>query len=261
MLAIARRVAAEAADLLRGATGRVGQVRTKTTFKDLVTEWDTRCDELIARRLAELTPDIPRLAEESGASAAAPSELQWVIDPIDGTVNFAHGIPFYAVCISLERRGVPICGVVRAPALGWELYAERGGGAFVDGVPMRVSTEARLDRAVLATGFPYDRASNFREWEHMQRTAGACRRFGCASLDLAMVARGMFDGYWEAALQPWDVSAGALLVEEAGGRVTGLTGGAFVSSSGQAVASNGAIHDQIVDGLAAVARQHRGAPP
>jgi len=258
-LSIARRVAREAAQVLRGVDD-IGEVRTKTTFKDLVTEWDTRIDSLISERLDELTPEIPRLAEESGAHGdVEASPLRWVIDPIDGTVNFSHHIPFYAVCISLERNGEPIAGVIHAPALDWEFCAHIGGGAFCNDEPLRVSKTAAISQAVLSTGFPYDRASaewaNFREWEHMQRTAGACRRFGCASLDLAMVARGWFDGYWEAGLRAWDLSAGALLVREAGGRVTSLTGGPFVSTTGAAVASNSAIHSQILDELAVV-----GAP-
>lgn len=261
-LDIARQVAREAAELLRGVVD-VGEIRTKSSFKDLVTEWDTRSDDLIARRLDELSPGVPRLAEESGASGDAGAGLRWVIDPIDGTVNFSHGIPFWSVCISLERDGEPIAGVVHAPAIGREYWASAGGGAFCNGDRLQVSATADLRQAVLATGFPYDRASaqwaNFREWEHMQRRAGACRRFGCASLDLAMVASGWFDGYWEARLAAWDLSAGALLIREAGGRVTSLTGGPFVSASGQAVASNGAIHKQILDELTAVAASH-GAP-
>jgi len=254
-LRIARDVAGEAAALLAGA--EVREIRTKTTIKDLVTEWDTRCEALIVRRLGELTPDIPPLAEEGGAYGELGDHV-WVIDPIDGTVNFAHGVPIWAICISLEERGEPVCGVVHAPALGLEFYAHRGGGAFVNGERMQVSRCDQLSQALLATGFPYDRATarfaNFEEWEHMQRTAGACRRLGCASLDLAFVARGWLDGYWESALQRWDVSAGALLVEEAGGRVTSLTGGRFRSSSGEAVASNGGIHGQMLDELAVVAR-------
>lgn len=255
----ARAVAERAADLLAGAAGRAQHVRTKTTFKDLVTEWDTRVEELIARELRARTPDIPLLAEESARDdelAAGAPPLRWVVDPIDGTVNFAHGLPLFSVCISLEERGDPVCGVVRAPAMGWELYAERGAGAYDGGDRLRVSATAELAQALLATGFPYDRATsddaNFREWEHFQRRAGACRRLGCASLDLCMVARGWLDGYWEKKLQPWDLSAGALIVAEAGGRVTALDGGPFRSASGEACASNGLIHDAMLAELRAV---------
>jgi myo-inositol-1(or 4)-monophosphatase len=251
-LIIAREVAAEAAELLRGA--EVREVRTKATYKDLVTEWDTRVEALIARRLRERTPAFALLAEEGGADGEG--DYVWVVDPIDGTVNFAHGLPMFAICISLEHRGEAVAGVVRAPALGWEFYASAGNGAYKDGAPLRVSRTAALEQAVLATGFPYDRATarfaNFEEWEHFQRRAGACRRFGCASLDLAMVAAGWFDGYWERALKRWDLSAGALLVREAGGRVSSLEGERFDAGSGEALASNGAIHAQMLAELAAV---------
>jgi myo-inositol-1(or 4)-monophosphatase len=257
-LDIARAVAGEAAALLRGASENVGVVRTKSNLRDLVTEWDTRSEELITRRLGELSPGVALLAEEGGASGDASGRYRWLIDPIDGTVNFAHGLPVFTVTVALERDGQPIAGVVHAPALGWELYGHEGGGSFHNGERMQVSQVTVLQSAMLASGFPYDRATNpnnnFAQWEHFQRRAGACRRMGAASLDLAMVARGWFDGYWETRLNPWDLSAGALLVREAGGRVTSIDGGTFVSASGNAVASNGAIHKEILDELAVVGR-------
>lgn len=254
-LEIARTVAAEAAELLRGAEDQVGAVRTKSNLRDLVTEWDTRTEELIRARLGELSPDVPILGEEGGATGPAGGERLWLVDPIDGTVNFAHGVPLFGVSIALEVGDEPVAGVVRAPALGWEFAASLGGGATFGGAPMRVSSVARLDQAMLATGFPYDRATtshNFAEWAHFQRTAGACRRFGAASLDLCMVARGWLDGYWESRLSPWDLSAGALCVREAGGTVTGITGGPFRSREGHAIASNGAIHEDILRELSRV---------
>jgi myo-inositol-1(or 4)-monophosphatase len=265
-LEIARTVANEAAVLLRGAADNVGAIRSKTNPRDLVTEWDMRSEALIRARLHALTPDIPILGEEAGESGArAGSEARWLIDPVDGTVNFSHGLPLFAVVVALEQRGEPVVGVVVAPALGWEFYARVGGGAFMsdrDGArPLSVSRVTSLDQAVLATGFPYDRATNphnnFRQWEHFQRVAGACRRLGAASLDLCFVARGWLDGYWETQLKPWDLSAGALIVREAGGRVTGIDGGPFVSDSGHAIASNGAIHRDILAQLAVV---DSGAP-
>jgi len=258
-LSLARSVAGEGATLLRGAVDNIGTIRTKSTLRDLVTEWDTRCEDLIRERLLAATPEIPLLGEERGSSGVATeSEYLWLVDPIDGTVNFAHGLPLFSVVIALERNGQPIAGVVVAPAMGWEFYAHDGGGAFVNGQPLRVSKITKLEQAMLASGFPYDRATsadnNFAEWEHFQRVAGACRRLGCASIDLALVARGWLDGYWETRLQPWDMSAGALLVREAGGRVTSINGGRFVSKDGNAVASNGAIHNQILDELEVVRR-------
>ena len=258
-LRIARLVGQEASELLRGAQAEIGVVRSKSNDRDLVTEWDTRSEDLIIARLAELAPGIAVLAEESGAHGNRSAEQCWLIDPIDGTVNFAHGIPLFGVCISLEVRGQPVAAVVEAPALGWTFSACLGGGAHMTMAgavaPMAVSPTATLDKAMLASGFPYDRATtghNFPQWEHFQRRAGACRRFGAASLDLCMVARGWLDGYWETRLSPWDLSAGALIVQEAGGCVTGITGEAFSSRSGHAIASNGVIHKEILAELAVV---------
>jgi myo-inositol-1(or 4)-monophosphatase len=259
-LAIARAVADEAAALLRGA--RATAVRSKDERTDLVTEWDTRTEDLIRARLATLTPDIPMLGEEGGGEVGA--GRHWLVDPIDGTVNFAHGLPIWAVSIGLDGGGDAggEVGVVTAPALGWTFWAHRGGGAFARrgdaDERLAVSTVTELGRALLVTGFPYDRATtpdnNFAEWEHFQRRAGACRRLGAASLDLCLVATGAFDAYWERKLKPWDVAAGTLIVSEAGGRVTDTHGGRFTTTRGEVVASNGAIHDVIVAELAVCAR-------
>jgi len=268
-LAVARRVVGEAVALLRArhASGeRVEPVAFKATIFDPVTAWDRRIEDLMRERLGQLAPGVPIVGEERGASspaAQAGSALRWLLDPIDGTVNFSHGLPLYGITASLEEDGRPMVAVVAAPDLGWEVFARRGGGAFTgDGQELRVSATADLERAILATGFPYDRATshkNFAEWEHFQIIAGACRRFGAASLDLVMVARGWLDGYWEADIEAWDLSAGALLVEEAGGRVTDITGEPFVSDTGRALATNGAIHVEMLEQLATVrARRDQG---
>jgi myo-inositol-1(or 4)-monophosphatase len=282
-LDIARQVAAEASAFLRGAAGNVGRIDTKTSVTDLVTEWDRRTEDLIRARLQALTPAVPLLGEEGGAWAPesatrgagqtpgqsqaqsqAQSQDRWLVDPIDGTVNFAHGLPIFAVSIALERRGRPLAGAVYAPALGWEFYGHRGGGAFLNGERLAVSQVPSLERALLTTGFPYDRATNpdnnFDRWEHFQRRAGACRRLGAASLDLCLVARGTFDGYWENQLHPWDIAAGVVLVEEAGGRVTSFRGGPLRMSEGEMVASNGIIHDAILAELASLPQRRRASP-
>lgn len=262
-LDIAVAVAREAAALLRGAGGHVGRIRTKSSSRDLVTEWDTRAEELIRRRLEELAPGIPILGEEGGETGEVGGEDCWLVDPIDGTVNFAHGLPLFSVSIALERRGEPVAGAVIAPILGWEFRAAAGGGAFLGPDRIQVSAISELESAMLSTGFPYDRAEtghNFAEWEHFQRRAGACRRLGAASLDLCLVGRGWLDGFWETRLSPWDLAAGALVVREAGGMVTGITGGPFRARAGHAVASNGAIHKQILDELTAVDRIIHGNP-
>ena len=261
LLATAAYAARAAATLLAGA--RPAAIRDKGNPRDLVTEWDLRAEECIRAALEERTPGAAVLGEEGGAAAGdggAASELRWVVDPIDGTVIFAHGLPLWAVSIACEQRGVVVAGVVVAPVLGWWFEAARGGGARDErGEPLRVSAQPRLDRAMLSTGFPYDRATsplnNFAEWEHLQRRAGACRRLGAASLDLCLVARGWLDGYWERRLQPWDIAAGALVVAEAGGTVTDTRGGAFDPHAGEVVATNGAIHGELIAELGRVERR------
>lgn len=279
-LDIARAVAGEAAALLRTAAGTATEVRAKSTSRDLVTEWDMRAEALIRERLHKLTPAVPLLGEEGGASrahgdgvsgsepggdSASSDELRWLVDPIDGTINFLHGLPIFSVVIALERAGRPVVGVVHAPALGWEFHGRRGHGAYLGDERLAVSELATLEQSLLATGFPYDRATNpdnnLDVFAHIQKRAGGCRRLGSAALDLCLVARGAFDGYWERRLNPWDVAAGALLVQEAGGRVSAYDGGLFSSSAGEVVASNGHIHAQLLAELAEARLDGERSPP
>lgn len=254
MLEAARAAVRAASELLRDV--RPADVRRKTNPRDVVTEWDLRSEDVIRRVLAEHTPGVPVLGEEGGQGPGA-GETRWLVDPIDGTVNFAHGLPIWSISIGLEDAGQIAVGVVAAPQLGWWFEASRGGGARDDtGKALRTSSIAQLDHALLATGFPYDRATrpdnNFAEWAHLQCRAGACRRLGAASIDLCLVARGWMDGYWERHLKPWDVAAGALIVAEAGGTVTNWTGQPFEVHEGAVVASNGAIHEELVAELGRV---------
>jgi myo-inositol-1(or 4)-monophosphatase len=261
LLAVALAAAdAAAADL---AAARPAQITSKSHPGDLVTELDVATERRIRAILAQRAPGIPVVGEEGGADADAgePVPLRWLVDPIDGTVNFAHGLPLWTVSIALEDPAGPVVGVVVAPALGWRFWAARGTGAWTGAAsapePLSVSACDSLERALLVSGFPYDRATNpdnnFAEWEHFQRHAGACRRTGCASLDLCMVARGWFDGYWERGLQAWDLAAGAVIVAEAGGRVTDTRGARFEADSGEVVAATGGIHDAMIRHLALVA--------
>jgi myo-inositol-1(or 4)-monophosphatase len=258
LLAAASAAARAAAELLRDA--RPEDIRHKGNPRDLVTEWDLRSEEVIRRVLAEHTPGVAVLGEEAGQGEGSGSQ-RWIVDPIDGTVNFAHGLPIWSISIAFEDAGAITAGVVAAPRLGWWFEASRGGGARdAEGAPLQVSSTARLDHALLVTGFPYDRATrpdnNFAEWEHFQRRAGACRRLGSAAIDLCLVARGWMDGYWERHLKPWDVAAGSLIITEAGGVVTDWKGGRFELHEGEVVAANGAIHEELV---AELGRVHRPA--
>jgi myo-inositol-1(or 4)-monophosphatase len=262
-LQIADCAAQSAARLLVGVSAT--EIRSKSNPRDLVTEWDGRAESVIAASLRSAMPDALIVGEEHSAQLASAAQQQWhwLVDPIDGTVNFAHGIPHWAISIALAHGSQVVAGVVVAPALGWWFGASLGNGAAASTAgllaPRRrihVSAVSELQHALLASGFPYDRATspqnNFAQWEHMQRTAGACRRFGAASLDLCMVAHGWFDGYWEQKLQPWDTAAGALIVAEAGGQVTSSRGKPFSPHDGDIIASNGVIHAALKRELALV---------
>ena len=261
MLAVATKAARAASDLLRGV--QVSSIRGKSTPRDLVTEWDLKTEQTIREVLGDT--GFPILGEEGGQTgapqapaAAGDATYRWLVDPIDGTVNFAHGLPIWSISIALEEvGGGPLVGVVAAPAIHWWFHATRGGGAFDgNGARLSVSTCSKLDQALLATGFPYDIPTNpnnnLAEWAHMQKTASSCRRLGVASLDLCAVGCGWFDGYWERRLSPWAIAAGALIVLEAGGNVTNPQGGPFDAHSGEVIASNGAIHEGLVTELARV---------
>ena len=221
------------------------KVTRKTNAIDLVTEADHESERAVIRTLNRAFPGHAILAEESGANART-SEHRWIIDPLDGTTNFAHGFPQFCVSIAYERRGRLELGVV-FDALKRELFiAERGRGARLNARPIHVSATPSLDRALLATGFPYDRRERrnfyFTFWEaFMMRTQGV-RRTGSAALDLCYVACGRVDAFWEFGLRPWDVAAGALIVTEAGGRVTNLDGSALDLDARKILASNGKVH-------------------
>ena len=215
---------------------------------DLVTEVDRGCEELIVGAILERYSDHDILAEENVYTPRNSSHC-WVIDPLDGTTNYAHGFPWFAVSIALEIEGEVRIGVVYHTMMNELFTAVRGEGAFLNGERIHVSSRSPLKSALLATGFPYDKSSdnenNFANFERFQIKARAVRRAGSAALDLAYVAAGRFDGYWECKLKPWDVAAGFLLVEEAGGRVTGHDGSPYSIGNHRILASNGLIHDEM----------------
>lgn len=248
-----RRVAVEAARaagrLLRSELVGSRRIQYKGSSTDLVTEMDRAAEALILERLGEAFPDDAVLAEETGFRAGR-SDRRWIVDPLDGTTNYVHGLPLFAVSIALESAGHVTLGVVYDPNDD-ELYvAERGRGATLNDAPLAVSTTAVLDRSLLTTGFPYNIRetpdNNLVEYASFSLRSRGVRRFGSAVIDLAWVAAGRFDGFWELRLGAWDVAAGALLVQEAGGRVTNLTGGPLSLDAPAVVASNGRIHDAML---------------
>ena len=249
VVAEARAVAADAAALLLAGLGKVSCVAHKGEV-DLVTEYDHRSEALIVQRLLDRFPGWAVQAEESGAFGDAAAETTWLVDPLDGTTNFSRGHPVFAVSLGLVHGGELVAGVVTAPALGFSVWARRGGGAFSNGAPAHVSSTDRLEAALVATGFPYDRRTahddNTREYVAFVKRALGLRRCGAAAVDLALVARGVYDGYFEPRLHPWDVAAGAVIVAEAGGLVTDYDGAPMDPSRGWIAASNGMIHAQML---------------
>ncbi|OFV98224.1 MAG: inositol monophosphatase [Acidobacteria bacterium RIFCSPLOWO2_12_FULL_54_10] len=216
---------------------------------DLVTEADRASEKLIVDRLKTWFPDHAILAEESG-SHRGNSAYRWYVDPLDGTTNFAHGFPVFAVSIALEKNGEIILGVVYDPTRDELFEAEKGGGARLNGKPLRVSNISRLEEALVATGFPSKkrhRNPNIHFYHQFNMRTHGVRRPGAAAIDLSYVAAGRLDGFWELNLNPWDVAAGMLLIEEAGGKITDLPGDKYLLDASSVVASNGLLHNQITD--------------
>ena len=220
---------------------------------DLVTEVDLACERMCRAVLAERFPEHDILAEElsAGPQEAARARYRWVFDPLDGTTNYAHGLPIYCASLALELDGQPIVGAIYDPSRRELFTAERGQGSFVNGTPLKASATNALGDALLVTGFPYDMHVRGPELVELfglfLHRARAVRRLGSAALDLCYVAAGRFEGFWEHHLNPWDVAAGALMVTEAGGRVTGMDGGVFDARAGHLVASNGFVHNAMLE--------------
>ena len=251
MLNFIVQVARDAGNVLVDRLGRALQVSNKGAI-DLVTEADLASEKLIIERIRSHYPRHAILAEESGASedSGNPSaaEWKWIIDPLDGTTNYAHGYPCFCVSIGVERAGKLELGVVYDPMRNEMFAAERGQGATLNERPVRVSKVGDLGRAMLCTGFPYnvrERPDFARDFTNFTMHAQAVRRDGSAALDLAYIACGRFDGFWEDGLNPWDLAAGVLLIEEAGGRVTDFNGTTLDIYSAKVIASNGLIHDSM----------------
>jgi myo-inositol-1(or 4)-monophosphatase len=243
-LNIAKKAAFAAGGLQREQWGSVKEIDYKGEI-DLVTEVDQACEKIIIDTLRSECPTHEILAEESGVHQGT-SDYRWIVDPLDGTTNYAHGYPCFCVSIALEYRGLVQVGLVYEPILDEMFEATRGRGAMRNGQSIRVSSVSTLKQSLLATGFAYDvreaADTNLEHFATFIMNSQAVRRDGAAAVDLAYVACGRYDGFWELNLQPWDVAAGTLILEEAGGKVSLFDGSAFDMNQKQIVATNAKIH-------------------
>jgi myo-inositol-1(or 4)-monophosphatase len=257
-LDFARRLVVRAGDFIKSR--RSG--RRSITFKDahrsnLVTDMDRASEDLIVSAIRKEYPDHSIVAEEGGESGNSP--FRWYIDPIDGTTNFAHGVPIFCASVALEVAGEAQVAAVYDPTRRELFTAERGCGAQLNGRPIHVSAAERLVDAVLVTGFPYDVHDRVDEivglFGAFVGRARAVRRLGSAAIDLCYVAAGRLDGFWESDLKPWDIAGGSLIVSEAGGRVTAMDGSPFTSRTREVLATNHRLHDQMLDVVASFRSQ------
>ncbi len=256
---LAIEAALEAGRFLKLNVGKVLQIERKFgQERNLVTEIDRESEHIIISKIKKHYPDHDFLAEESG-SHDTKSDYRWIIDPLDGTLNFAHGVPIFSVSIGLEVKGEVVLGVVYDPNLDELFTAEKGRGAFLNKKPIRVSTVSTMIESLLVTGFPYTIKDNpdnaVQHFVNLLMEAQAVRRLGSAALDLCYVAAGRFDGFWEVSLSPWDVAAGVLILQEAGGTFTDFHGNPSTIYTKRVLVSNGLIHDMLAEVLKRGLRQ------
>ena len=264
--AVARRAAEVGGEQLRQHFGRLQQVREKGRSGDLVTEADHAAEAAVLALLEAETPQIGVLAEESGRRPR-PGELEWCVDPLDGTTNYAHSYPLFGTSVGLCWRGVPLLGALAAPGLEQLYWAAPGLGSWCNDSRLAVSDCPSLEQALLVTGFAYDRRSrldnNYAEFAWFSHRTQGVRRGGSVALDLAFVAAGKLDGIWERGLSSWDLAAGVVLVEQAGGVVSAYDGSDFELDSGRVLACGATLQPALIEGLAAcrpLAGASYGAP-
>ncbi len=238
-----------AGEVTREGFGRNFSVEFKTNESNLVTEIDKKSEREIISFIKSKYPKHNILAEESGEENNS-SEFTWVIDPLDGTTNFAHGLPLFSVSIGVMKNGETIAGAVYDVIRDALYTAEKGSGSFVNGKKIHVSENANLKRSVLVTGFPYNISDNpdhaIERFTNFLKSSRAVRRLGSAAIDFCYVAQGVFDGFWEVHLHPWDICAGKLIVEEAGGKVTDFRGNEIDVFSKQILATNRRVHEEMI---------------
>lgn len=245
-------IAKNAGEIIRKGFGKNFQIEFKTSEKNLVTEIDKKSEKLILDFISKNYPTHAILTEESG-SIKKDSEYLWVIDPLDGTTNFAHGLPIFSVSIGLMKKNEIVAGAVYDVMKDIMYFSEKGSGSFAGEKKLKVSSTDQLALSFLVTGFPYNLVENpdnvFERFTAMTKKSRAVRRLGSAAIDFCYVASGVFDGFWEVSLFPWDMCAGKLILEEAGGIVTDFNGNEIDIFSKQILASNKKIHQQMIDGL------------
>lgn len=262
MLHFAKELARDCGELLLERWDQLRTVSFKDTAIDLVTDADRAAEDFLVKAIQKRYPDHQIFGEEGtgGPELLDHDGYVWILDPLDGTVNYAHHIPMFAVSIGILKDGEPEFAVVFLPALGELFSAAKGQGAYLNDKPIQVSKHSELKDCLLATGFPYDKheseVDNLSNFSHFMKQARGIRRLGSAAGDLVFVACGRFDGYWEEKLQPWDVAAGILIVKEAGGKVTGYDGKKACLRVGRFVATNNQIHDKLLEPLALYAEKH-----
>jgi len=242
--------ALKAGEILKKGFGTSFEISSKEGKNNLVTEYDKLSEQTIIEYIKSIFPGHVFLAEESGKTGNLSKDIvRWIIDPLDGTVNFAHGLPIFSISIAAELNGEILTGVVYHPLLDELFVAKKGGGAYLNDKKIIVSDNEILDSAFLVTGFPYNVNQNpcgcIDQFVSIIQQGIPVRRLGSAALDLAYVAAGRFDGFWEISLNPWDVAAGILLVEEAGGKVTQYSGEKYWIDKDTILATNGRIHEEV----------------
>ncbi len=244
------KIAKEAGEIVREGFGKHFSIEYKTNESNLVTEIDKKSEAHIKAFIQKEFPTHGILAEESGGSHTD-AEYVWVVDPLDGTTNFAHNLPIFSVSIGIQKNGKTICGVVNYVMQNDIYSAELGGGAWKNGNKIVVNPNDNLRTSLLVTGFPYDIDENpsnaLQIFSGMVMASRGMRRLGSAAIDFCLVASGVFEGFWEVHLHPWDICGGQLIVEEAGGKLTDFNGNPATMNSKQILCSNGMIHNQMLD--------------
>jgi len=251
LLLVAEETALIGGEILRAGFGTLFDISSKEGKNNLVTEYDLKAEKAIIENILKHFPDHEILAEESGLKSMPNSSYRWIIDPLDGTVNFAHNIPIFSVSIACEKDGEILCGAIYQPLLNEMFIAGKDSGAYLNGKLIKVSDNNNLDSAILVTGFPYNVDENpfncLGTFTDMVKKGIPVRRLGSAALDLVYVAAGRFDGFWEAELKPWDVAAGTIILTEAGGKLSDYDGDEYSIYGKTILATNGKIHDSALE--------------